>query len=200
MQAVDVGDPIPTGGDIYLLGGGEDANQLAAARSIEADGGLVTAIDGGAVLLAVCAGFQILGTPGLGLLDIQTKRMATRAVGNVVGRACPVKPPLRDASLIGFENHRGGTTLGAGLSPLSVVDHGVGNSVGNGVAADGVVSGRIYGTYLHGPILAMNPALADHLLGLVVGDLPELLPGSDAATDRMRADRLAVVDAERRKL
>ena len=195
IVTVEVGEPVPTSGDIYLLGGGEDANQLAAGRGIEADGGLVTAIDAGAVVLAVCAGFQLLGEPGLGILDVSTQPMAARAVGNVRARVCDLDPPLADPVLIGFENHRGGTVLGPNARPLSRVEAGTGNDVGAG--HDGVVSGRIYATYLHGPVLAINPSLADHLLGLVAGALPERPPGSDAAVDRMRAERLAVIARER---
>jgi len=33
---------------------------------------------------------------------------------------------------------------------------------------------RIVGTYLHGPVLPRNPALADHLLTWVTGGLPPL--------------------------
>src|SRR5579871_4387525 len=76
------GDPLPAA-DVYTLGGGEDAPQVQAADSLREDGRLPEAVAGGAVVLAVCAGYQILGesfpaadgsaTPGLGLLDVVTE-------------------------------------------------------------------------------------------------------------------------------
>jgi hypothetical protein len=39
----------------------------------------------------------------------------------------------------------------------------------SGGAGDGVLTERIIGTYLHGPILARNPALADHILTQATG-------------------------------
>ena len=41
-----------------------------------------------------------------------------------------------------------------------------------GRRTEGVLTDRVIGTYLHGPILARNPALADHILGLVTGTGP----------------------------
>jgi hypothetical protein len=71
---------VPADGDIYLMGGGEDLPQTLATRRLQADGGLHEAVRRGAVLFAVCAGYQMPGrvragltTPleGLGLLDPQ---------------------------------------------------------------------------------------------------------------------------------
>ncbi|MGV9897538.1 CHAD domain-containing protein, partial [Streptomyces tendae] len=71
--------PIPTSGDIYLVGGGEDRPQRLAAERLRRDGGLYRAVENGAIVFSVCAGYQILGhefindlgqrEPGLGLLD-----------------------------------------------------------------------------------------------------------------------------------
>src|SRR5246127_2006926 len=79
--------PVPADGDIYLLGGGEDLPQILAARRLAAGGpraGLAAAASRGAVVFAVCAGYQIVGTEfggvegepvaGLGLLDISRGR------------------------------------------------------------------------------------------------------------------------------
>ena len=51
------------------------------------------------------------------------------------------------------------------------------------------------GTYLHGPVLARNPALADHLLTSVVGDLE---PIDDTEAEVLRKERLAAASRERR--
>jgi hypothetical protein len=99
-------------------------------------------------------------------------------------------PRLGLPALTGYENHGGVTTVGAGAAPLGRVRYGVGN--GDGSCTDGVRAGRVLGTYLHGPVLARNPALADLLLSWVVGDLP---PIDDAECDDLRRERLAAVAA-----
>jgi CobQ-like glutamine amidotransferase family enzyme len=63
----------------------------------------------------------------------------------------------------------------------------VGNGAGDGT--EGALAGRIVGTYLHGPVLARNPALADLLLGWALG-VTELRPLDDAAAESLRAERL----------
>ncbi len=88
--------------------------------------------------------------------------------------------------LTGFENHRGGTVLGAAAQPLAAVTKGAGNKAGDGI--DGAVQGSVLATYLHGCCLARNPELADYLLSQVVGSLPPLdLP----EVDQLRRERLA---------
>jgi lipid II isoglutaminyl synthase (glutamine-hydrolysing) len=192
LLVVPPGEPVPAQGDVYLLGGGEDAKQTAAAHELRADGGILTAARRGAAILGICAGYQLLGetflgvggavTPGLGLLDVRTDRLDRRAVGNMLAR--PVAGSgLPD--LIGFENHGGATVLGSAARPLGHVAIGVGN--GDGRATEGAVQGAVYGTYLHGPALALNPALADELLATAVG---ELAPLDDTLCERLRHHRL----------
>jgi CobQ-like glutamine amidotransferase family enzyme len=50
------------------------------------------------------------------------------------------------------------------------------------------VNGRVLGTYLHGPALARNPALADLVLGWVVGT--PLEPIDDHESEALRVERL----------
>jgi CobQ-like glutamine amidotransferase family enzyme len=192
------GDPVPEHAELYVVGGGEDLPQALAARQLgplSATGGgpLHRAVDGGAAVLAVCAGLQILGTSfvgpdgtradGLGLLDCASiQGDGRRAVGELV---VDPDPSLDLPVLTGYENHGGLTTLGPGVRPTGRVRSGIGN--GDGV--DGAVSGRIVGTYLHGPVLARNPALADHLLASVVGPLTPL---DDTDSAALRTERLAV--------
>ena len=192
---VQPGEPVPTQGDIYLLGGGEDAKQTAAAHELREDGGILAAARRGAAVLGICAGYQLLGetflgvggavTPGLGLLDVRTDRLERRAVGNILARPATGG---RLGELIGFENHGGATMLGPDARPLGHVAIGVGN--GDGRGTEGAVQGNVYGTYLHGPALALNPALADALLATAVG---ELTPLDDVLCDRLRAHRLREV-------
>ena len=176
----------PSGCEIYVLGGGEDTAQLFAAGWLREHDALCAALAGTAVTLAVCAGMQILGRwmespdgerhKGAGLLDLTTRPRRDRATGEVV-----VDCALPGVGLLtGFENHRGATTLGRDARPLGSVLSGVGNGGPEAPVSEGAVSGRIVATYMHGPVLARNPALADFLLAQVVGselshiDVPDL--------------------------
>jgi lipid II isoglutaminyl synthase (glutamine-hydrolysing) len=188
---------VPSQGDIYLLGGGEDLPQILAANRLRADGGLARAADRGAVVFAVCAGYQVIGDSfggvegepvgGLGILDISSGRGDRRGVGELVA---DVDPSLGVPRLTGFENHQGVTRIGSAARPLATVSLGVGN--GNGT--EGAYGGKVLGTYLHGPALARNPGLADLLLSWAVGQLPPLDPDAEEWAGRLRAERLAAVE------
>ncbi len=180
---------LPAAGDIYCIGGGEDGPQVQAAERL-ATGVLQRAVAGGATVLAVCAGYQIMGSSfpgpdgrphgGVDLLDVVTERgPGRRAVGEVVAEPLAVPAGADVASvpagvpldrLTGFENHAGVTRLGPSVRPLARVVTGVGNGAGS--RTDGARSGRMVGTYLHGPVLARNPTLADILLALATGTAP----------------------------
>lgn len=181
LTVVEPGDPLPDDADVYLLGGGEDGAQTSAVRALKADGGIFRAVDRGAAVFAVCAGYQILGntftvgdddtvTEGLGLLDVDTERGPQRAVGELLGRW--IGHDGEEQWLTGFENHGGYTRLGSGAEPVSRVEVGVGNCDDG---TDGAQSGNVLAIYPHGPALARNPALADHVLELALKtELPAL--------------------------
>jgi lipid II isoglutaminyl synthase (glutamine-hydrolysing) len=196
--------PLPEA-DVYCLGGGEDGPQVRAALTLADDGTLARRAAEGAVVLAVCAGFQVVGRSfpgadgapheGVGLLDVETAKGAgTRAVGEVVSVTATDLGAPTLPTLTGFENHGGRTTLGAGAVPLARVTAGIGN--GGGDRTEGAVAERIVGTYLHGPVLARNPALADLLLAWAL-DVSELAPLDDTAADSLRAERLAAYGRRR---
>ena len=198
VEAVEVNadQAVPTAGDIYLMGGGEDLPQILAARRLAADGGLQAAAARGAVVFAVCAGYQVLGTQfggvegepvaGLGVLDISSGRGSQRGVGEIVA---DVDPELGVDRLTGFENHQGVTVIGPGARPLARVTLGV----GNGDGTEGAYAGRVLGTYLHGPVLVRNPGLADLLLGWVAGPLAPIPDADEDWARRLRAERLEAV-------
>ena len=191
---VNADRPVPRQGDIYLLGGGEDLPQILAARRLRGDGGLRAAAERGAVIFAVCAGYQLLGTEfggeegqpvaGLEILDIRSGRGERRGVGEILA---DVDPALGLPPLTGFENHQGVTRRGPGVAPLARVLTGV----GNGDGTEGVWARRVIGTYLHGPVLVRNPGLADLLLSWVAGTLPPIDPRQEDLVLKLRADRLA---------
>lgn len=206
LVQADSGSPLPTA-DIYCLGGGEDGPQVRAAEALVADGELHRAVDRGAVVLGVCAGFQLLGHsfpdsedrphPGLGLLDVTTRKgTGRRAVGELVASATDEAPRLSGGRplpwLTGFENHGGVTTVGPGARPLARVIRGVGN--GGGAGTEGAWRGKVLGCYLHGPLLARNAALADLLLGWALSSTAEpaeLPPLGDADETALRNERLS---------
>ncbi|MBY4384139.1 glutamine amidotransferase [Rhodococcus fascians] len=182
---ITLNDPVPDSLDVYTLGGAEDSAQRLATRHLTRYPGLQNAAARGVPVLAICAAIQVLGhwyetsagerVDGISLFDVTTAPQATRSIGEVV-----TEPTLDGLTqkLSGFENHRGGTTLGPDAAPLAKVTHGVGNGVGDG--REGVVQGSVLGTYMHGPVLARNPELADYLLERALGttlaplDLPEV--------------------------
>ena len=190
---ITLADPVPDSLDLYTLGGAEDYAQRLATKHLIKYPGLQRAAERGAPVLAICAAIQVLGhwyetsagerVDGVSMLDVTTSPQPERTIGEVVSQ--PLLGGLTQ-KLTGFENHRGGTVLGPAAKPLAKVVSGAGNRAGDGY--DGAVQGSVVATYLHGPCLARNPQLADHLLSRVVGglaplDLPEV--------DRLRRERLA---------
>jgi hypothetical protein len=118
----------------------------------------------------VCGGYQMLGhyyrghrgdeMRGTGLVDLTTEAGSTRMIGNIA-IDCELRPG-QPMTVVGFENHAGRTRLGDGVRPLGRVLHGHGNNGRDG--GEGALAGRIAGTYIHGPLLPKNPALADVLI------------------------------------
>ena len=170
---VTYNDDLPTNGDIYLLGGAEDAAQLLSLEALQRGDNLSIlhmAIERGAVILAVCAGFQIIGNrfvangqevDGLGLLDVTSVPGDKRFVGDI-----KTTSSVLGFELTGFENHMGRTILGPTAQAFGKVITGHGNGDSK---YDGAVDGNIFGTYMHGPILARNPEFADLLLTRATG-------------------------------
>jgi CobQ-like glutamine amidotransferase family enzyme len=213
VVAVPAGEPVPDNCDLYLLGGGEDEPQVLAAEGLRSDGALLRAVERGAVCLAVCAGLQIVGVdytgpdgvqqPGLGLLPLRTQRAwgpgtPPRAVGDLAVTPTPGSGLV--GTLYGYENHGGRTrpVEGATGEPLGYVPAGLGDGertgVGNGTEdrAEGWITevgdGLVVATYLHGPVLAQNPELADLLLARAAG-VGALAPFELPETEQLRGAR-----------
>jgi len=190
--AAGAGEPIEPGAhDFFYIGGGQDRDQrMVAADMVKSKRqALCSALDDGAVVLAVCGGYQLLGhsyqlgeerLPGLGLADLETIREpGPRLIGNVAIEADLGGGPRLIA---GFENHGGRTYLGPGAKPLGRVIEGFGNNGKDGF--EGVHRHHLIGTYLHGPLLPKNVWLADHLIAVALGRRygarPELAPLDDS--------------------
>jgi lipid II isoglutaminyl synthase (glutamine-hydrolysing) len=169
VRSIGQGDDVSPGDiDLFYVGGGQDREQALVAHDLAAKAdGLHEAVAGGAVVLAVCGGYQLLGRsyvdvagrelPGVGLLPLHTVAGTRRMIGDVL-----LDCGWAGRSLAGFENHAGRTLLDDGAEPLGRVVAGFGNDGVSGF--EGCRAGRVYGTYLHGPLLPRNPWFADHLL------------------------------------
>lgn len=147
--------------DAIIIGSGP-VGMLERARDVLMAGRdrIADAIADGAPVLAISAGFELLGESvqvsadttlrGLGLVPIRTT-LGPRVTGRIVVDA-------GEHTVTGFENHdrrvEGATT------PFGAVVEGE----GNGDGFDGVRHGSLIGLHAHGPVLSLNPWLADEML------------------------------------
>jgi CobQ-like glutamine amidotransferase family enzyme len=171
-RAVGMGEEVdPDAYDLIYIGGGQDREQALVAGDLAGKAEpLREAVAGGAALLAVCGGYQLLGRfyrdrsgaelPGVGFFPLHTVAGDRRMIGDVL-LDCELDPG-HPRTLAGFENHAGRTYLDEGAEPLGRVVYGFGNNGDDGY--EGCRVGRAVGTYLHGPLLPRNPWLADWLL------------------------------------
>ncbi len=193
----------PADHDLIYIGGGQDRDQVLVAEDMlrSKRDAIAAAVEDGAVLLAVCGGYQLLGhryqlgddsIPGLRIADLETVREpGPRLIGNI---AIEAELAGETQVLAGFENHGGRTYLGADAEPLGKVLHGHGNNGSDG--HEGVRRLNLVGTYMHGPLLPKNASLADRLIALALerrtGTLPELEPLEDELEAAAHATALRV--------
>jgi lipid II isoglutaminyl synthase (glutamine-hydrolysing) len=202
LRGATLGDRLdPAAADLLYIGGGQDRDQRLCALDLAHDkrDALHSAVARGAVVLAVCGGYQLLGRsyvlgdeelPGAGLVDLQTVREeGARLIGNVA-----IEVDLGDGArvLAGFENHGGRTHLGPGEQPLGRVLSGHGNNGRDG--REGVRRGNVIGTYLHGPLLPKNAWFADWLIATALGEAA-LDPLDDRLEDAAHAAARRVAGA-----
>ena len=186
-----------------FLGGGPDREQrLASAQLLQMKEDLRAFVEADGVMLAICGGYQILGSEwllgdesveGLGILDIVTRRGGTRRlIENIV-----LDSPLAQRPVVGYENHAGRTYLGAGVQPFGQVISKTGDGNNDEDHADGARYRNVIGTYLHGPLLGKNPEIADWLIARAVErmagalvELPALDDAVELAANKAMVDRL----------
>jgi len=187
VRAIGRGSEVPAGIDLFYVGGGQDREQALIAPDLAAKAEpLREAAEADAAFLAVCGGYQLLGRfyrdldgdelPGVGLLPLHTVAGDRRMIGDVL-----LDCEWAGETLAGFENHAGRTVLDAGAEPLGRVVDGFGNDGNSGF--EGCRYRKVYGTYLHGPLLPRNPWFADRVLSDALahaGASPELEPLEDA--------------------
>lgn len=183
--------------DVVFGGGGQDSGQLVVGRDLLRHGAELRQLaDEGLPMLVICGLYQLFGKEfvtnehgtieGIGVFDARTKAGKVRMIGNVVAESA-------FGRLVGFENHSGQTTLAPGQPALGRVTKGYGNAPKGG--EEGAVRGAAIGTYLHGPLLPKNPALADEILLRAltrrygVTQLEPLDDGMELAAARVAASR-----------
>lgn len=178
--------------DILIGGGGQDSNQgLIQQDLLSGANDLKELCDQGLVCLMICGMYQLFGTKfitseghelvGAGIIDIETRASDDRLIGNVVVDS-------EWGKLVGFENHSGRTYLGSGVKQLGEVIKGAGNNGSD--KSEGCVVNNVFGTYMHGPVLARNPELADELISraLVQQGQSGVLDSIDDSMEHLAAD------------
>lgn len=153
--------------DLMLFGGGADSMQKKLIEDLQKHRNtLKTLVENGTPTLLICASLQMFGRffedengekiDGLGILDLETKNDPQRLTGNIIVDS------QEFGRLVGFENHRGRTFLDHPSQALGEVIKGAGNN--NIDCSEGIRFKNLVGSYLHGPLLAKAPRLADWLL------------------------------------
>lgn len=154
--------------DLIFIGGGQDREQKLVLRdlNIKKRDSLYDAVESGAAVLAVCGGYQLLGSSYetasgerlefTGILDFYTCAGEKRMIGNYEFKTA------EKLNIIGFENHSGRTFLGSGVRPLGRVRRGFGNNGAD--KTEGARYKNTFCTYCHGPVLPKNPDFADMLI------------------------------------
>lgn len=173
---VELGDDIDFSElDMVFMGGGSDREQNLVYRDLfkKADA-LWAEIEDGMPLLAICGAYQLLGRyyesadgkvmHGLNFFDFYTAGEEKRLIGNIL-----IKTEItgKETTVVGFENHGGRTYFnGPELKPFGKVVKGYGNNGQD--KCEGISYKNLIGTYLHGPLLPKNPAVADFFIQAVL--------------------------------
>jgi len=177
ISLVSVGERIdPKKYDFYFFGGGQDQQQVTVSEDLHKANRklLKEAVNSGAVMLAICGGYQLLGhyyltaegkkLTGASVLNIHTVASNKRMIGNIslqINKLLAIGCQ-QSAKLVGFENHSGQTFLGSGVQPLGKVEVGFGNNGDD--KTEGAWQNNVFGCYLHGSVLPKNPHFADFLI------------------------------------
>ncbi|MBQ1396525.1 MAG: cobyric acid synthase [Eubacterium sp.] len=181
--------------DLVILPGTKNTmGDLLWLRQNGLEAEILKLADRGTPVLGVCGGYQMLGRKlsdpegvehggelaGLGLLPCETIFTADKTRTRV--KAEVKAAPFAGAALDSYEIHMGKTTGEA--EPFCVIEGG---------KPDGAVSGRIFGTYLHGLFDTgeLTQKVAEYLAGLKGMTLEEAVPESRAAYKQRQYDILA---------
>jgi len=165
-----IGDKLPSDTHLIIGGGGQDAGQSLVADDLKTKARQIHKLsDNAAPMLMICGMYQMFGhyfktqdgtrIPGISVLDIHTEAQDGRIIGNVEANT-------KWGEIIGYENHSGRTFLGKDASNFGVTKMGQGNNGSD--KTEGAMQNNVFGSYLHGPMLAKSPVFADYLLSLAI--------------------------------
>lgn len=168
VTSISVGEALPDA-DVIVIGNGP----LSALRSVVDDlrsrePALRAHVDRGGVVLAIGGGAELLGSrvtvlegddlDGIGLLPYSVERSRDRRVGYIVAEAA-------EGRVVGFEDHASVYRLADGTRPFAAISAGKGSVASvDGRAGEGVRVGNAFVLNVQGPLLPLNPWLADLLL------------------------------------
>lgn len=173
VEKYSIGDKIPNFNDydIVFAGGGADNEQsILSDDLIKHKDKIKKAENNGVFFLLICGAYQLFGQyykgvdgniiPGLEIFDYYTEAAPDRrkrCIGNIVTK---FEFGEIETEIIGFENH-GGQTYNI-KTPFGKVLFGNGNKFND--TEEGFFKENVIATYLHGPLLAKNPAIADYII------------------------------------
>ena len=191
------GMPWPEQAHLFMGGGGQDSGQSRVQDDLEVNAARLRGMaTDGVPMVMICGMYQMFGhafithdgveLPGLGILDVTTRGQSTRMIGGIV-------LDTEFGQVVWFENHSGATVLGPGQAPFGRVVVGHGNNGTDGT--EGARTHNVIGSYLHGPILPANPAVADALIAaaaeLATGRPFEPEPLDDSLAEQARTRQIA---------
>lgn len=171
IHKVGIGDSLPKEVHLVLGGGGQDKGQsLIAQDLLEKAPRIKLLADSGVPMLMICGMYQMFGhffrtsegeeIPGIGVIDVYTEAGEGRLIGNTHAKT------KQWGRLVGYENHSGRTYIQPKAQQLGDTEKNQGN---NGIdKTEGAVQNNVFGSYLHGPMLAKSPQFADYLLKIAL--------------------------------
>lgn len=168
IEEVDSSDFSLDDCDLLILGGGYEREQSLVLEKLKNKCEDIKAyIEKDGVMLALCGGFEMLGTfestdEGLNILDITTSFKEKRLMGDIL-LECSIDGENFD--VVGFENHSGRVNI-KNYTPLGKVTSGFGND--DTATCEGVIYKNLFATHLHGPLLPKNPVLTDLIISRIL--------------------------------
>ena len=170
IDTYKIGDAFPSllDYDLIFLGGGSLNNQETIySNLINYKDDFKKAIEVGIFLLLIDSSYQLFGSieeddnmkyKGLEILPYKTKLIERKPIiGNVT---LDVDFENLKTRIYGFENHS--SEVSNNSSPLGTVLEGIGND--SNALSEGYFNKNVLATFLHGPLLSLNPELSDYII------------------------------------
>lgn len=197
ITTVEPGQPLPATADAVLIGSGTLSGLRAALVDFDrVSGELRNLKEQGVPFFAVGNGWEMLGesirfvggeeVKGAGVFPSRSFHGKVQ-----VSQECFGHDEFGNLTT-GYANHFGDLELLEGSEPLIRLSKGYGNSSSTPapeISGEGLIAGSLMATRLNGPVLPMNPHLADRFLNFVGGRMGLLYDPVNEAS--VRADGFA---------